>query len=215
MKCDWSDIIPVGSPFTKKIMATNPKDAPRHYYSLDEYFALENAGHVRYEYWDGDIVCMSGGSKEHTQIDGNVYHTLRLNLRSGSCRAFTSELPVKTPTLIPYRYPDATVGCGELKFEHIRGVDALLNPTLIVEVLSPTSAMRDRNEKFTTYKAIESFREYLLIAQDAPNVTHYVRQSDGRWESEVITDMRAEIVLSSVSCNLSMAEIYEDVTFTT
>jgi Uma2 family endonuclease len=195
-------------------MATNPKDAPRHLYSLDEYFALENAGHVRYEYWDGDIVCMSGGSKEHTQIDGNVYHRLRLNLKGGSCRAFTSELPVKTPTLIPYRYPDATVGCGELKFEHIRGVDALVNPTLIVEVLSPTSSIRDHNEKFAAYKAIESFREYLLIAQDEPHVTHYVLQLDGRWEREEITDMTGKIVLVSVGCTLSLVEIYEDVTFT-
>ena len=194
-------------------LATNRKDIPQHYYSLDEYFALENAGHVRYEYWDGEIVCMSGGSKEHTQIDGNVFFGLRLKLSGGSCRTFTSELPVKTPTLIPYRYPDATVGCGELKFEHIRGVDALVNPTLIVEVLSPTSSMRDHNEKFAAYKAIESFKEYLLIAQDAPQVTHYVRQSDGRWESEVITEMSAEIVLSSVGCSLSLAEIYEDVTF--
>ena len=78
-------------------MAMNPKNAPRHYYSLDEYFALENAGHVRYEYWDGEIVCMSGGSKEHTRIDGNMYYRLRLNLKGGSCRAFSSELPVKTP----------------------------------------------------------------------------------------------------------------------
>ena len=198
---------------TNERMATNPKDAPRHFYSLDEYFALENAGHVRYEYWDGEIVCMSDGSKELSQIDGNVFYRLRLNLKGGSCRAFTSELPVKTPTLTPYRYPDATVGCGELKFEHIRGVDALVNPTLIFEVLSPTSSIRDHNEKFTEYKAIESFCEYLLIAQDAPQVTHYVRQSDGRWESEVITDMRAEIVLNSVGCKLSLADIYEDVTF--
>lgn len=194
-------------------MATNPKDAPRHYYSLDEYFALENAGHVRYEYWDGDIVCMSGGSKEHSQLGSNVHYRLRLKLNGGSCRAFTSEMPIKTPTLSPYRYPDASVGCGELKFEHIRGVDALVNSTLIVEVLSPTSSMRDHNEKFTAYKAIESFREYLLIAQDAPHVTHYLRQSDGSWESEVITEMTAEIVLSSVGCTLSLAEIYEDVTF--
>lgn len=195
-------------------MATNPKDVPQHFYSLDEYFALEHAGHVRYEYWDGEIVCMSGGSKEHTQVGGNVYYRLRLKLNGGTCHTFTSECPVKTPTLVPYRYPDATVSCGELKFENIRGIDVLVNPTLIVEVLSPTSSMRDRDEKFTAYKAIESFVEYLLIAQDAPHVTHYVRQLDGRWECEVVTDMTAEIVLSSVDCTLSLAEIYEDVTFT-
>jgi Uma2 family endonuclease len=135
-------------------------------------------------------------------------------LSDGSCRAFTSELAVKTPTLFPYRYPDATVACGELEFENIRGIDVLVNPTLIVGVLSPTSSIRDRDEKFTAYKAIESFREYLLIAQDEPHVTHYVRQLDGRWEREEITDMTGEIVLSSVGCTLLLAEIYEDVTFT-
>lgn len=195
-------------------MATNPKDAPRHYYSLDEYFALEHAGDARYEYWDGEIICMSGGSKEHLRISDNVFFRLRQKLGNTRCQAFSSLLPVKTPTLFPYRYPDAAVGCGDLKFEHIHGVDALVNPTLIVEVLSPTSSMRDHNEKFTAYKAIESFMEYLLIAQDAPQVTHYVRQLDGQWESEVITDMSAEILLSSVGCRLSLAEIYEDVTFT-
>lgn len=101
-----------------------------------------------------------------------------------------------------------------MKFENIRGIDVLINPTLIVEVLSPTSSMRDQNEKFAAYKAIESFVEYLLIAQDAPHVTHYVRQSDGRWESEVITDITGEIVLRSVGCKLLLAEICEDVTFT-
>lgn len=194
-------------------MASNPKDAPRHFYTLDEYFALEHTGDARYEYWDGDIVCMSGGSKEHARIDGNVYHRLRLKLDSGSCQAFTSEMPIKTPTLFPYLYADVSVACGELIFEKIHGIDVLVNPTLIVEVLSPTSELRDRDEKFTAYKAIESFMEYLLIAQAAPQVTHYVRQSDGRWESEVITDMNAEITLSSVGCKLSLAEIYENISF--
>lgn len=195
-------------------MATNPKDAPRHFYSLDEYFALEHAGDARYEYWDGEIICMSGGSKEHLRVSDNVFFRLRQKLGNARCQAFSSLLPVKTPTLLPYRYPDATVCCGDPVFETIRGIDVLVNPTLIIEVLSPTSSMRDHNEKFTAYKAIESFMEYLLIAQDAPQLTHYLRQLDGRWESEVITDMNAEIVLSSVGCKLSLSEIYEGVTFT-
>src|SRR6266404_745054 len=195
-------------------MAMNPKNAPRHYYSLDEYFALEHAGDARYEYWDGEIICMSGGSKEHLRVSDNVFFRLRQMLGKARCQAFSSLLPVKTPTLLPYRYPDATVCCGDPVFETIRGIDVLVNLTLIIEVLSPTSSMQDHNEKFTAYKAIESFMEYLLIAQDAPQVTHYVRQLDGRWESEVITGMNAEIVLSSVGCKLSLAEIYEDVTFT-
>jgi Uma2 family endonuclease len=115
-------------------MAANPKE-PRHYYSLDEYFALERAGDARYEYRDGDIFCMSGGSRAHVQIASNVFFRLRQRLEGGPCRVFTGDLAVKTPSLPPYRYPDVTAGCGQLKFEHIRGVDALVNPVLIVAVL--------------------------------------------------------------------------------
>lgn len=194
-------------------MATNRKDVAQHYYSLDEYFALEEAGEVRYEYWDGEIICMSGGSLAHLQISDNVFFRLRLQLEGGQCRAFTSLLPVKTPSLLPYRYPDVTVGCAELRFERIRGVDALINPVLIVEVLSPTTAMRDRNEKFKAYQMIESFREYLLISQDAPHVRHYVRQSDGEWTYADVTDLNAVLRLDSIGCTLSMLDIYEDVTF--
>jgi Uma2 family endonuclease len=194
-------------------MATNRKEFPQHYYSLDEYFALEQASETRYEYWDGEIVCMSGGSWEHSLISGNVFFRLRLNMRSGRCRAFTSDLPVKTPTLPPYRYPDVTVGCGELAYERIRGVDALLNPVLIAEVLSPSSAARDHEDKFVAYQAIATFREYLLIARDAPRVTHYRRQPDGRWTRQDVTDLNASLTLDSIDCALAMRDIYEGVTF--
>ena len=96
-------------------METSQQNTPQHYFSLDEYFALEYAGHARYEYWDGEIVCMSGGSLGHSQIVGNIHYRLRQGAEGGPCRAFTSELPIKMPTLPPYRYPDASVACGELR----------------------------------------------------------------------------------------------------
>lgn len=194
-------------------MATIRKDLPQHYYSLDEYFALEHAGHVRYEYWDGEIFCMSSGSKEHAQICGNVFYRLRQKLGGGRCRAFTSELPVKTPTLLPYRYPDVTVACGDLNFESMRRIDALINPVLIVEVLSPSTEARDREGKFKAYQAIASFSEYLLIAQDTPHVAHYVRQADDRWTREDLTDLNAALTLDSIGCTLTLRENYEDVEF--
>ncbi len=194
-------------------MAVNLKDLPRHYYTLDEYFALEHVGHARYEYWDGDIICMSGGSLAHGQISGNVFFRLREKLGGGKCRAFTSELPVKTPTLLPYRYPDVTLVCGNPTVDNMRGIDALTNPVLIVEVLSPTTADRDREEKFTAYQAIATFSEYLLIAQDVPHVTHYLRQADGKWTREDVTDLNANLLLESIGCTVALREIYEDVTF--
>ncbi|MGH9825264.1 MAG: Uma2 family endonuclease, partial [Blastocatellia bacterium] len=140
-------------------MAPNPNEPSRHFYSLDEYFALERAVDARYEYWDGDIFCMSGGSKAHGRIASNVHYRLRTKLEGGPCVAYTGDTAVKTPSLLPYRYPDVTVGCGDIRFENMRGVDALLNPILIVEVLSPSTDKRDREDKFSGYKAISSFEE--------------------------------------------------------
>ncbi|HZS49011.1 MAG TPA: Uma2 family endonuclease [Blastocatellia bacterium] len=196
-------------------MAANPNETPRHYYSLDEYFALEHAGDARYEYWDGDIVCMSGGSQSHNGVAGNIHYRLRQKLEGRDCRAFIFDMALKTPTFPPYRYPDVMITCGDAQFENVRGVDALINPILIVEVLSPTTARRDREEKFAAYQTIPSFKEYLLITQDLVHVSHYVRQVDGRWSREDIIDIAATLTLESIDCVLSMQEIYEGIAFQT
>lgn len=196
-------------------MATQPKDLFQHYFSPDEYFALEHAGNIRYEYWDGDIFCMSGGSRAHIQICGNVFFHLRRQLGRGTCRAFTAEMPIKTPALPPYRYPDASVACGDLAFENMRGVDVLLNPVLIVEVMSPTSAARDQEDKFTAYQKISSFSDYLLIAQDAPRAILYTRQTDGAslWQRRDVNEAHASLAIDSIASELSMNDIYENVEF--
>jgi Uma2 family endonuclease len=194
-------------------MATNPKDVPRHYYSLDEYFALEHAGDARYEYWDGDIVCMSGGTRAHGIISFNAVFYLGLGLRDKPCRTFTADTAILTPTIPPYRYPDASVACGELQYRNVKGIDALTNPILIVEVLSPSTAARDQDAKFAAYQAIASFREYLLISQDEPRVTHYWRQPSGPWQREDIVNLDGTVILKSIDCELRVRDIYEGVTF--
>ena len=195
-------------------MAANPKDQPKHYFTFEEYFALENVRDARYEYWDGDIVCMSGGSQSHYRISGSIYYRLSQRLDGGPCIAFTAETPVKTPSLPPYRYPDVSVVCGEAKFEKIGGTDALLNPILLVEVLSPSTEQHDTVEKFAAYKSIPGFEEYLLVAQDCPRVIHYRRQADGFWVRQPETStLDGEITLSSVECTLSVAAIYHGATF--
>ena len=193
-------------------MAAHLQDLPRHFYTLEEYFALERAGHARYEYWDGEIVCMSGGSEQHGRIGGNVYFTLRQHLMGSNCEAFTSEHPIKTPTLPPYRYPDVSVACGKAMFEKIEGMDALTNPTLIVEVLSPGTASRDRREKRAAYQALPSLREYLLIAQDAPHLTHHLRQGE-TWTRTDASDLNAAVVLPSIGYALTLSDVYLGVGF--
>ncbi len=194
-------------------MATNPTDVRQTYYSLAEYFALEHAGDARYEYWDGDIHCMSGGSRAHGIISANIFLALALGVRGKACRAFTADTAIWTPTLPPYRYPDASVAGGELQFKNVRGVDALINPVLIVEVLSPSSAARDHEDKFAAYQAITTFRDYLLVAQDEPRVTHYTRRADDAWERRDTADLDATLPLAQLRCELKMCDIYEGLTF--
>jgi Uma2 family endonuclease len=194
-------------------LATNPKDVPQHYYSLEEYFALEDASDARFEYWDGEIVCMSGGSRAHGTIASNVHYALASGTRGGRCRAFTGDIAVYTPTLLPYRYPDASAACGELVFEHIKGHDALVNPVVVVEVLSPSTAALDEGPKFDAYKVIPTLRDYLLVSQDELRVTHYTRLEGDSWERHDVTDLDASLELESIGCALNLRDIYDGVTF--
>ncbi len=195
-------------------MAANLKTERRHYYTLEEYFALEKVGDARYEYWDGEIFCMSGGSRKHYRLSSNIHLQLARRVEVKGCEAFTEGSPIKTPKLPPYRYPDASVVCGESQFESINGIDALLNPLLIVEVLSPTTETADRQEKRMAYQAIESLQEYLLIAQDKVEVTRYGRNGE-LWFREVFTELAAPISLASINETIVVAEIYRGVTLAT
>lgn len=194
-------------------MATNPKNVPQHYYSLEEYFALEDASDARFEYWDGDIVCMSGGSRAHGTIGSNVVILLGNSLRGGKCRAFTGDMAVYTPTLLPYRYPDASAVCGEPEYHHVKGRDSLVNPVVVVEVLSPSTLAFDEGPKFEAYKAIPTVRDYLLVSQDEPRVTHHTRVEGGDWERRDVTDMDASVELESVGCGLKLSDVYDGVAF--
>mgnify|MGYP000979720258 CR=1 FL=1 len=193
-------------------MVANLKNLPRHYYSLEEYFALEKAGEARYEYWDGDIVCMSGGTPKHYVLSSNIHLKIGSQLAGKKCQAFTEGIPIKTPKLPPYRYADMSVVCGESQFENMRGIYVLTNPLLVVEVLSSTTEAADKKEKRIAYQALKSLQEYLLIAQDEPHVTQYVRQGDF-WVVKDYSDLTDVLELSSVSGSLSLADIYNGVTF--
>jgi Uma2 family endonuclease len=189
-------------------MSANPK----RYFTLDEYFALEKVGDARYEYWNGDIVCMSGGSIEHGAIGGNIFGELHSQLKGKVGRAFNSEIPINTPTLPPYRYPDVSVACNPV-FGTISGIGVLNNPVVVIEVLSPHTETVDRGEKLQAYRAIESLQEYLLVSQTRPHITHYVKQPNGEWYSSDIVGLTSIITLNSTNTNLLLADIYENIEF--
>jgi Uma2 family endonuclease len=185
----------------------------RNYYTPEEYAALEKADEARYEYWDGEIFCMSGAHPNHNRISVNVTSELRAQLKGRRCEAFGESQRVKVPAAPPYRYPDASVVCGEAIFEEILGLEALVNPVLIVEILSPTTESYDRKMKFDWYKSVPSLREYLLIAQDRTEATHYVRRADGLWAADLTTEPDGIVTLPCIDCRLSLVEVYARVTF--
>ncbi len=186
---------------------------PKHRYTLEEYLALERESEVKYEYWDGEIFAMSGGTLPHDQIMGNGYDLLRSELRGRDCRVFTNNMQIKVPAAPPYRYADGSVVCGKVEVERFNGADLLINPVLIIEVLSPSTEAYDRGDKFTYYKSIPSFREYLLIAQHRPHITHYVKGETDKWDYEEANDLSGKVYLSTIDCILALSEVYAGVEF--
>lgn len=186
---------------------------PVYNLTLEEYFALELASEEKYEFWDGNIWCMSGASLAHNRIVRNIGTALDTQLRGSGCQSFPSDLRVKVPAYPPYRYPDLTALCGEPVVERINGVDVLVNPQLIVEVLSDSTASFDRGDKFTYYKSIESFSEYLVVAQHRPHITQLVRGDAGAWTHREFNDLSDAFACASVPCRLELQEVYRDVSF--
>ncbi|HEY9284334.1 MAG TPA: Uma2 family endonuclease [Pyrinomonadaceae bacterium] len=182
------------------------------YVTSVEYLARERQAEHKSEYYDGEIFAMTGASMRHNRITLNIGAELNVQLRGRDCQAFTSDMRVHVSATGLYTYPDVTAICGEpeLQDEH---VDTLLNPVLIVEVLSKSTARYDRIDKFAHYRSIPSFAEYLLVSQDEYRVEHNVKRPDGRW---LLTDIRGRegrVGLSSVGCVLALSDIYDRVSF--
>jgi len=187
---------------------------PKPIYTLEEYLELEQStGEIRYEFYDGEVWAMAGASNEHDRIQSNIHFYLRLKLRGHKCRAFLADMRVKVPAFPPYRYPDLSALCGEEKFEFIGKQQMLLNPSLIVEILSPSTEAFDRGSKFTYYKSIESFSEYLLVSTERPNVAQFIKQTDNSWKYLEFNDSDEKVKIESIECEIEMGEIYEDVVF--
>ena len=194
------------------MMAAHLNEFPHHRYTMEEYFALERVGEARYEYWDGDILCMSGGTERHYTISDNLYLRLSRLLEGRNCRAFSGGAPIRTPSLPPYRYPDASVVCGKPVFASINGIDVLTNPSLIAEVLSPGTEQLDKGEKRDAYQKIPSVKEYLIISQDAPHITLYRRQGR-RWLRQDFGDLNGSLELTSINSQVPISQIYVGITF--
>lgn len=181
----------------------------RRLFTIEEYAALEKVGDARYEYWDGEIVCMSGGSRAHYAISDNVFSLLKAAARERGCLAASGQCPVVSGDQSYYRYPDASVSCDPV-FREILGIDVLTNPLVLVEVTSPTTESADHKAKRDAYQTIESLREYVIVEQDEPKVTLYVRD-EGGWKCSVIDRLDRSFRLPSLDCEIALHDLYETV----
>lgn len=184
---------------------------PQRRLTAEEYLAFERESEERHEYWDGLIVAMSGASPAHNGICWNLAGILQPQLKGSGCRGFANEMRVRVPLTDRYVYPDVVVVCGEPVFEEKENLAVLTNPTLVIEVLSPSTEERDRGVKLFGYRGLPSLSVCLLVAQDRVWVEHWTRQADGRWLVAEIDDPAATLDLPEIGCTLPLSEVYADV----
>jgi Uma2 family endonuclease len=180
--------------------------------SPEEYLAIERNAEYKSEYFAGEMFAMAGASEAHILIVTNVVIELGNQLKSRPCRIYSNDMRVKVSQTGLYTYPDVVVVCGKTMFDDDYK-DILLNPTLIVEVLSESTEGYDRGRKFEHYRHIESFSEYLLIAQDQYRVEQFVKQNSHQWLFSEATELEESITLTSINCKLVLKDIYDKVEF--
>ena len=185
---------------------------PNKHWTPEEYLAFERASEEKHEYLAGEVYLMTGASRAHNLIVVNLAAILGNQLKSRDCEAYVNDMRVRISALRSYTYPDVVVVCGEAKFED-NEFDTLLNPTVIIEVLSPSTEIYDRGKKFQLYRTLDSLQEYVLISQDAPRIEHFARQESGQWLLSEVTDLQAQLILPAVGCTLALEDVYNKVTF--
>jgi Uma2 family endonuclease len=188
-------------------MATHPQTAT---VTLNDYLAGEEVAEFRSEFIDGAVVAMVGGTLEHGVIVGNLHGMLYARLEGGPCRVVSQGTQVKAAQGERVFYPDVAVFCGPPRREK-RVRDLLLNPALLIEVLSPSTAGYDHDVKWESYRRIASLQDYLLVSQDKPRVERYTRQGDGFWLFSEVEGVEGEIGLESLNVTLPLSRIYDGV----
>lgn len=178
-------------------------------YAAEEYLALERASPYKSEFVDGEIYAMTGASRAHNLIGVNIARDLSAQLKGRPCETYVNDMRVKAAKARSYHYPDVVVVCGQPELEDGES-DTLLNPTVLIEVLSPSTEAYDRGKKFANYRKISSLREYLLVSQDIARIELFRRQGE-LWILTETEGLDSSIALEAVGCTLSLREVYERV----
>lgn len=190
-------------------MASQPKTL----LTPEQYLDIERKADYRSEYFNGEMFAMAGAREAHNLLVTHLLRELDQQTRSRPCRVYPSDMRVHVKSTGLYTYPDVTVVCGERRFIDNQ-TDTLLNPGLIVEVLSPSTEAYDRGRKFEQYQSIESLREYLLIASDRVHADLYSRQPDNRWLLTSVHRLEDSLPLESVGARVLLSDLYEKVELT-
>ncbi|MCA9242203.1 MAG: Uma2 family endonuclease, partial [Planctomycetales bacterium] len=164
--------------------------------TAEEYLAIERASETKHEFYRGEMFAMAGASHAHVRINTNLIFLLMDRLREQDCEVYGSDMRVKVDVTGLYTYPDLSVTCDSPRFED-ESFDILLNPQLIIEVLSPSTEAYDRGKKFEHYQRIESLREYVLVSQEEPTVTRFTRSDDSRWTVEIVQGLQSQVRFDS------------------
>jgi len=191
-------------------------------YTEDQYLSIEREADERHEYLDGRIYAMAGESPQHGDICTNLTREVSAQLKGTRCRLWTKDTKVRSGPMPKrrhsikglYSYPDAVIVCGnpQLLDEH---QDVLINPRVIIEVLSPSTEAFDSDEKFRRYRTFNpSLTDYLVVAQDRPMIEHFAMQESGQWViAATVTELSGSVHIASVNCTLHLAEVYDRVEF--
>jgi Uma2 family endonuclease len=186
--------------------------ASRKNWTVEEYLAFERSSETRHEFLDGEVFAMAGASSRHSLIVGALYASLFVQTEARECFVYQSDMRVQVSASGLYTYPDIVALCDTPIFDD-RVQDTLLNPSVVIEVLSPSTEAYDRGRKFLHYKSIPTLEAYVLVTQDAPRVEIYLRQPDNTWVYADFTALDDLVSLPPIDCKVSLRRIYTKVQF--
>jgi len=183
-----------------------------HRFTEEQYLAIEESSEERHEFFEGEMFAMSGGTAAHARLQTDIVAELASRVDHRSCEAFGPDMRIQIQATGLYTYPDASVICGGTRFADASQT-SVLNPTVVVEVLSPSTESYDRGKKFQHYRQIESLRDYVLISQNEVLVEHYTRQADGTWTLRDHARRDDELKLDTIGISIPLTAIYRRVEF--
>ena len=177
-----------------------------------QYLFQERQAETKSEYFDGEIFAMAGASREHNQISANLVRVLGNQLLDKPCSVYSSDMKVRIEKIRKYTYPDLVIACQGERFEDEHR-DVLLNPVVIIEILSNSTEAYDRGRKFLHYQLLDSLIVYLLVSQDTPRIEMFTRREDGTWLYAEFHGLDAIVKIESIECSLRLGDVYHKVNF--